>query len=291
MKGPDEAAKVDPHRREEDGAERDVNRTGAKPVAGEAKDTQEGGAGFHTIGSLRTKSGRSDTLPDNQTLSMSCSDKIARWAVTGLQGALLSLFLERPLFFASVVAGGAAGTEVDAMRRALQTRIAAVRPAPVRLSVCDEPSFAHTEGAVAARLQSGRRLSVCGWSLVWDGSTPTDSETLVGAIGRRQGASSKLGAPHPAKGWSRLCRATFFRSFHALLAKHGAAGLGAATEQLHAASYQECKRLANAYQRAKLELLGDGAVFQNWSKKPAALQDFRLEVGQPGTTRAATQMQ
>lgn len=50
---------------------------------------------------LRTKPGRADSPP---TSSMSCSDKLAKWAVIGFQGALLSTVLE-PMFIDKIIIG------------------------------------------------------------------------------------------------------------------------------------------------------------------------------------------
>ncbi len=60
-----------------------------------------GREGYARLGVLRTKPGRGDAP---RVLSMSCSDKIARWSMLGIQGALASLIVA-PVYIHAIVLG------------------------------------------------------------------------------------------------------------------------------------------------------------------------------------------
>ena len=76
---------------------KDSDAAPAPLVGGAAR----GRNGYSLFGVLRTKPGRADSPP---TLSMSCSDKIARWNVLGIQGALASRVLW-PIYVSNIVIG------------------------------------------------------------------------------------------------------------------------------------------------------------------------------------------
>jgi hypothetical protein len=63
--------------------------TGAKPLLQPSLREDE-----QALGQLRRKSGRHDIDPLARSASLSCSDKVAQWAAVGLEGSLLSRFLE-----------------------------------------------------------------------------------------------------------------------------------------------------------------------------------------------------
>ncbi|CAM9796224.1 unnamed protein product [Laminaria digitata] len=81
------------------------------------------------LGALRIKSSRSNISEEGRTMSMSCSDKLAKWAFLGLQGGLLASWVE-PIFLSSIVISADPRTEgpaplLSALARAVPGRAAA----------------------------------------------------------------------------------------------------------------------------------------------------------------------
>jgi len=79
----------------------DLYRTGAKCVQGCAQDSRAPGSSYHVTEVLRTKPGKGDP-----TLSLSCSDKLARWNVLGCQGCLPMIFLSTPIYLDHIIISG-----------------------------------------------------------------------------------------------------------------------------------------------------------------------------------------
>ncbi|MBA0717716.1 hypothetical protein Golax_005508 [Gossypium laxum] len=218
------------------------------------------------IGLVQRKPGRGDS-----TLSVSCSDKIARWNVVGVQGALLSYFL-RPVYLHSVTVGRSPYVSEDVclvkqLKRSLFERVTPlsnelIKPFEVNKPIfCVAPvppkEFQHSETAQATL--------TCGYSICWNKSGL--HEVILGTTGRKQGTSSK-GAVYPSTE-SLLCKKRFLETFVSL--RHECKIRCSSNE----VSYRELKDRAEEYNSAS-KLFKGRPPFRNWLLKPVNLENFSI---------------
>ncbi|GAB9474685.1 Trna-specific adenosine deaminase [Globisporangium polare] len=206
-------------------------------------------------GIARVKSGRSDLPADKQTLSMSCSDKLAKWNALGVQGTLLLQFYE-PLFLNSIVVsaddvGISMAAQQEALERAvsgrLEPRMGGDNGSAVELqSFCEFHIVGHRHGRGFQRRRTKERAAAS-LALNWtcreahwrdptnDNSnavtkTPShtmlskffqnaDVEVQMAATGLKQGAKkvAKMGIRETQKVASRLAKWTLFLAFERVL--------------------------------------------------------------------------
>ncbi|XP_012270512.1 tRNA-specific adenosine deaminase 1 [Orussus abietinus] len=152
----------------------DLHRTGAKCIATKEKqDLYRPGINYHVVGPLRTKPGRG-----NPTLSLSCSDKMAKWNVIGVQGSLLSNFIPS-IYFETVTIGGGCPFSLEAMERGIHKRFGEDTKGPKITQAT--LSFEHRKGL--------RRMQPCSTSIIWCATKEQQLEVAV--EGRKHGTTKK----------------------------------------------------------------------------------------------------
>ncbi|XP_041968740.1 double-stranded RNA-specific editase Adar isoform X2 [Aricia agestis] len=207
-------------------------------------------------------------LQGERLLTMSCSDKAARWCALGLQGALLARLL-RPVHLTSLVLGSL--LHPHHMHRAICGRIEghiSGLPPPHRLTRPLLARAASTEARTPARAPS---FSVC-----WASTSPTP-EILNATTGKLESGQPSL-----------LCKQSMFARWQylvrrlPLLQPETAEGpeLPPLPADLDHLMYNEAKLLSTNYQVAKDRLVGafEKAQLGRWIKKPIEQDQFVCEL-------------
>ncbi|XP_062923159.1 tRNA-specific adenosine deaminase 1 isoform X1 [Mobula hypostoma] len=247
----------------------DIHRTGAKCVPGGLQDSLKPGVDYHCVESLRVKPGRG-----SRTLSMSCSDKLARWNILGCQGALLMHFLKEPVYFSSIVVGHCP-YNYDVMKRAIIDRCRNITSLPKEFRVQDvkmqqsQLEFAHSRHSAQSNYDSSKgRLVPCAAAISW--SAIPDQPLDVSVNGYKQGATKKiLGTPQAR---CRICKAELFVLFQELLSFLSEQNYPESLRNVKLKTYWEFKEAAANYQQAWNEVLKQ--AFVTWIRTPRDLLQF-----------------
>ncbi|CAJ1081784.1 double-stranded RNA-specific editase B2 [Xyrichtys novacula] len=196
-------------------------------------------------------------LQGEQLITMSCTDKITRWNILGLQGALLSHFVE-PVYLYSLTIGSLCHT--GHLSRVLNQRLERVGPLPPTHRR-NQPLLSGLSNADYQQVGKASCVSV-NWTL-----GDAQLEVMNTATGRRRDS----GTP------SRLCKHNLFTRWSRLNRKLGIHVSCSEDRQL---MYCEAKMAARPYQTVKqqwfrsLQETGLGT----WVKKPPEQEQFLLSV-------------
>ncbi|NXW10440.1 DSRAD deaminase, partial [Fregetta grallaria] len=190
--------------------------------------------------------------------TMSCSDKILRWNILGLQGALLSHFIE-PVYLSSVTLGYLYSQ--GHLTRAICCRVA--RDANVLQEKLRAPyHINHPEVGRVSVYDSARQTGKTKESSVnWCLADESEIEVLDGTKGKVDGPKLEV---------SRVSKRKIFALFQQLCAKNDCKDLQ------NLSVYSDAKEAATAYQEAKqcffstLEAMGYGS----WIRKPQEEDNF-----------------
>ncbi|XP_059039670.1 double-stranded RNA-specific editase B2 [Mustela lutreola] len=193
-------------------------------------------------------------LLGEQLVTMSCTDKIARWNVLGLQGALLCHFIE-PVYLHSIIVGSLRHT--GHLSRVMSHRTEDVGQLPT--------SYRHNRPLLsgvshAAVRQPGKSPH---FSVNWVMGN-ADVEVIDGTTGRRScGGSSRLCKHVFSARWARL-----YGKLSTRIPSHGDTP----------SMYCEAKRGACTYQSVKQQLFKafQKAGLGTWVKKPPEQDQFQL---------------
>ncbi|CAL8314688.1 unnamed protein product [Gadus morhua 'NCC'] len=219
-----------------------VGGEGTLPVRQQPRANQEGGV----------------KSPGQPLITMSCTDKIARWSVLGLQGALLSQLVE-PVYLFSLTVGGLGHTGHLARTLARRTALLRHLALPYRRTLPRPGCVSGSEPRPGGRSPD---LSL-NWTLGAGGP-----EELSTSSGQRSGGG----------GASRLCRRSLFARWRRLQQqlKGESWSEDSSSSMTYSGSKMEAGRYQSARRRFDAALRADG--LGPWPGKPPELSGFSIGV-------------
>ncbi|XP_027019997.1 double-stranded RNA-specific editase 1 isoform X1 [Tachysurus fulvidraco] len=238
----------------EAGVEDQGDRHPNRKARGQLRTKIESGEGTIPVRSSNTIQTWDGVLQGERLLTMSCSDKIARWNVVGIQGSLMSYFTE-PIYFSSIILGSL--YHADHLSRAMYQRIADIEHLPQQFTL-NRPLLSGISNAEARQPGKAPNFSV-NWAVGDQGLEVINATT----------GKDDMGRP------SRLCKHALYSRWVRLHSKFSS------TLRIKVAkpsSYHEAKQAAVEYHAAKQTLI---KAFQKaglgaWVKKPIEQDQFSL---------------
>ncbi|EAT46267.1 AAEL002522-PA, partial [Aedes aegypti] len=248
----------------------DVDKHPNRKARGQLRTKVESGEGTIPVKSSEGIQTWDGVLQGQRLLTMSCSDKISRWNVLGLQGSLLASVIE-PIYLHSIVLGSL--LHPAHMYRAICGRIEnSIQglPPPYRLN---KPKLALMTSA-----ESRNQTKPPNFSINWLVGCP-DVEIVNSFTGKLINNNTNTNK------MSRLSKQSFYRRFAAVIER-----LPHARFHEIKPSYGETKMCVPEYQQAKKELF---AAFSkedlgDWLKKPIEQDQFTLMAPKPEELAAST---
>nr|XP_020466708.1 double-stranded RNA-specific editase 1 isoform X1 [Monopterus albus] len=238
----------------EAGVEDQGDRHPNRKARGQLRTKIESGEGTIPVRSSNTIQTWDGVLQGERLLTMSCSDKIARWNVVGIQGSLMSYFTE-PVYFSSIILGSL--YHADHLSRAMYQRIADIEDLPQQFTL-NRPLLSGISNAEARQPGKAPNFSV-NWTVGDQALEVINATTGKDDMGRA----------------SRLCKHALYSRWVHL---HSKLSSILRIKVLKPSSYHDAKQAATEYHSAKQALIkafhkaGLGA----WVKKPIEQDQFTL---------------